>query len=604
MDAEVRNPRDKSLYRAVNKLSPKAEKLREGTVNGAFVDAGHLDRVHNNTNQYIEGRRGTGKTHLLLYLTGLVNGTLMERREAAVYVDVRELHVESGKLDRSPDGTARRVFRELLSSIESRLRELDSSVLFHNSIPVERDPWERQAMERSREALAKLREAAGGRAIQTSKQGTTESSLSSTVSEVRGAQLSLDNEMRVAGKLGVEEQSAHEAKSEVRQVDVFSIDFREVRRAIEAFLSANSLELLYLNLDEWSSLPLEAQPLFAEYLKRAFAPSKSIVMKIAVLPYQTKLNRHAEGGRIEGLEKQGDIYLGLDLDNEFVFGRHPERSLNVLARLLHNHLRFIVEEVDGAEKAGHLFDTDPASTVEWLFSVAAFRRLLVFSQGNPRDFLALFRAAYISFYDKSQDRIGTPLVEGSAKELGIEKLENIRENDEAYSLFNEIISRVLQREKKSAFMVNASRTNHPLLGFLIHQRVLHVWDKSYSSPNAKGERFLVVAIDHSVIAEHLRSPNYRGLMELPFSEEARQRLEQEKEDLDVKRKLLNVEKPDKRTVRYTLIDDSIFDRGRVRICSACDSPISPEHPVFLKHGCCPSCGEMVASSPADAASTS
>ena len=127
-------------------------------------------------------------------------------------------------------------------------------------------------------------------------------------------------------------------------------------------------------------------------------------------------------------------------------------------------------------------------------------------------------------------------------------------------MFNSIVAAVLQKEKKSTFVIPVRFSNNPCFAFLVHHRLLHVWDRSYSSANIGGERQMVIAIDHAIIGEHLKAPNYRNLMELPFTDEAILRLEKAREHQEWVKKLLSAEKPDKRSARYISVPESIFLR--------------------------------------------
>jgi hypothetical protein len=585
----TRIARDSAIYRAVNHLAHKAEKLDEGIVTAAFVDMGHVDRIRNPTSQYIEGRRGTGKTHLLMYLASDVNLRLRDEKAIAAYLDVRGLRAESGEEPGDARGTAKRIFRELVAGIVAELRDIDSRYLWHNEVPTSRSPDEWRAAQRSREALAALENALRGEPIATRPPKVTEENAISSSREGKlGVDLSLGSQvtspLKVAATANASLSQGSSSQIEETSEYEYRLAFGAIRQALEAFLAANDLACLYVCIDEWSSIPMGSQPLVAEYIKRTLLTSEKIAVKIAVLPFLSRLNTVVDGEQV-GFDRGGDIYAGLDLDNELVFARHPVRSQSLLTRLLFNHLKFLSEQADS------IFYATPEEAIEDLFTDPALRRLLVFSQGNPRDFLTLFRHAYLSFYDSTAQEIGTRAVELAAKTFGIEKLENIRENGDAQELFNRIIEDILQKERENTFLVHTRHAQHDSLLFLIHHRALHVWDESYSSPNVAGERFMVVAIDYSIISEHLKSPGYRQILELPFTDDAISELRQEKERRDIADRLLSTEKPDKRSARYKLLSDTHFKAPHRTTCHKCGEEYSQKHPVVEKAKICPHCAE-------------
>src|SRR5205823_14961981 len=80
------------------------------------------------------------------------------------------------------------------------------------------------------------------------------------------------------------------------------------------------LRLRHLNIliDEWSTLDptgsLMMQPLFADYLKRSFAGSSLISVKIATNRHQTRFSNRGPAGCYTGLELGADIFEAVNLD--------------------------------------------------------------------------------------------------------------------------------------------------------------------------------------------------------------------------------------------------------------------------------------------------
>jgi len=391
----------------------------------------------------------------------------------------------------------------------------------------------------------------------------------------------------------------------VEQQFEYRVAYAEVAKKIEQFLEINGLERCYVVIDEWSSIPRGVQPYFAEAIKRSFFPSPRIVLKVGTLPFQTRFGTidvpegaKGEGDRMTiGFERNGDIFQGIDLDDDLVFVKNPERSLALFRCLLHNHLSYALEKTGGQEKQQA---ASAEEMVEAFFTEKAFPRLLAYAHGNARDFLTLFRKSFLYFRDGSADQISTPHVDRAAKDFALEKLDGIKENVVAYACFNDIVSRVLHAQKSNGFLVDTELASNETLLFLVHNRVLHVWDRSYSSPNHAGKRFLVLSIDFCILSDHLKAPNYRKLFEalpLPIGggKPAALSKKSEADEKTGQRKLSALVAPDKRMVRYQVLPASFFERAPVAArCGRCDGTFSPEHPVAKKHRLCPLCGEALA----------
>jgi ribosomal protein S27E len=187
-----------------------------------------------------------------------------------------------------------------------------------------------------------------------------------------------------------------------------------------------------------------------------------------------------------------------------------------------------------------------------------------------------------------------PAVEAGAKAFGMEKLENLREDRPAQNFFDKIIAEILQKQKKVAFLVSTRHAGDTSLRFLVHHRLLHVWDESYSSPSFSGERFMVLSIDYCIVVEHLKAPKYRTALALPFTEEAAAEIADAKEDVALLARFLDSEKLDKREVRYVVLPDSLFSTAERVRCTNCKNEYSEDHPVVRQFRVCPHCAQTLA----------
>src|SRR5207248_231400 len=85
--------RQRHLNQALLRISRRAESTDRATLTKTFVTAGSFSAMlHSTDHQIIYGRRGTGKTHAMLYLSDLVDSA----GDLAVYLDLRTLGSAGG----------------------------------------------------------------------------------------------------------------------------------------------------------------------------------------------------------------------------------------------------------------------------------------------------------------------------------------------------------------------------------------------------------------------------------------------------------------------------------------------------------------------------
>ncbi len=591
--------RAQTMLQAVAEIAPKSEQLDRAVLLDAYVNMGHAEKCLTPTHQYIDGRRGTGKTHLFGFLAESVNATVRTQAHCAVYIDMRTLLLESG--DRpGPKVEARRVFQELILGIADRLREVAAKELWQNDVPTARTAWEKKVAEQSHAAIDTLFRAAINGVHRPVKRGESRTEQVDETEKEAGASASAE-----VGTGGLDAQSVRLGgvakwlkKATTRTEEVKSsaraVSYSQIRQAIESFLEVNDLERLYLLVDEWAFISLDAQPYLADLFRRTFLPSRRIAVKIATLPFQTRF-AVTEKKLTVGFERNGDIYPAIDLDADLVFQRNPERSDRVLSAVLHQHLSLAFRKVGGKEED---FPKTADATIDALLTPNAQVRLLKFSHGNPRDYLTLFRKAYINWREARSDRITVDHVTSAARDFGAEKLESLKEHQPGSELFRGVIKEILHGKHKAVFMVREKLAESVPLQFLIHNRVLHVYDRSYSSPSYPGERFVVVAIDYCVLVDHLHAPNYRHILQAPdvALETAMASGKKKGEAIgNWVKLLLDLQDPDRRSIRNTVLPDSYLEEtANAGTCGACGQLVNGRHPVTRKLGVCHHCGEPLA----------
>ncbi|WP_437574201.1 hypothetical protein [Sorangium sp. So ce887] len=590
------NYRDIVIFQAVCDLVPKSEQLARDVLLDAYVNMGHAEKCTTPIHQYIDGRRGTGKTHLFGFLAESINTKINKDLHCAVYVDARDLAIESGESE-SPKIAARQMFRELILRIADGLRDIAARELWQNEVPTERSEWEKRVAENSHRAIETLLTAAVVGVDRPMALGTSKSTTSDHESKEAGVSIeaSLSHDPSSAGATAkglLGWLKKREQKTETQYLSARRVSYVAIREAIEQFLDANDLERLYVLLDEWAFFTSSVQPYLADLIKRTFLPSKKIAVKIATLPFQTNF-AISEGPDTVGFERNGDIYQAIDLDADLVYQRNPERAARVLPAVLHKHL------VHALRRIPRHMVTLPTSAdhfLDELFTEEAHVRLLKFSHGNPRDYLNLFKKAYLYWRESEAPKINVDNITSAARDFGAEKLDSIKENVAGSALFQGILKEILQVKHQGVFMVREHLASSVPLQYLVHNRILHIYDRNYSSPTYSGERFVVLAIDYCVVVDHLNAPNYRHILKASdvVLKEAREAgVEPEQTLPDWVEKLLELQDPDRRKIRNTVLPDEYLRSPDERSCPHCRAHFPEDQPVFKKHHMCPQCGEVI-----------
>lgn len=159
--------------------------------------------------------------------------------------------------------------------------------------------------------------------------------------------------------------------------------------------------VLYLPIDEWSSLPLDVQPYLAEFLRRSFLPLPHVAVKIASLEYRSDFSITTPNG-VVGFEMGADISAFLDIDDYYVYDRNPEGITDAFADMLVKHLNNELPE-GYLEQLG--VKTGPEFASKVFTERKAFQELVRASEGVARDLINIFSKAYFVGHRKGKDKI-------------------------------------------------------------------------------------------------------------------------------------------------------------------------------------------------------
>ncbi|GIM47301.1 hypothetical protein DNHGIG_28500 [Collibacillus ludicampi] len=239
-----------------------------------------------------------------------------------------------------------------------------------------------------------------------------------------------------------------------------------------------------LFLDDFYQIPIEKHPRIIHFLHDVYKNCKgsAFSFKICTLPNRLKLNY--EGDEILSPK---DDFSTINLD----------RNLSELDSLK----QYLLEIICSIKQELHLQTRE----IEQLFSSdETLLYLIVASGGVPRDFLLMFRDVIEIAKINSKETVGKVEIYSVVNEFRKDKDENIEvDTDITPELIEEakskIKSEIVDKLNTNVFLYPHSLLEHDeaLLRNLVNSRYLHIIKDSVSSENRKKEMFTAYLVDMS-----------------------------------------------------------------------------------------------------------
>lgn len=482
--SNILNLHDDLWAKIFSDLEARAEKDLD--TKSTFVDPrGILQDIQGKANAQLIGRRGTGKTSILLKLYqenyGLFKKGLMYKGKQEflpIYISVGALQKiapfeqQSSSIESESDpelraaNNYRRFLHALLTGTQSEMPGLIHYVELENMGPFTR-----------RKALKKLR------ALEDYlKQGEDQiQSVEREYSETRKSAAGIG--AKASGKISPASQSASvEVSSLLRAVVEQSQGGRVLAKAklvlsevstklLEVVRSLRCKRLLIL-LDEWSSgqNPTTSQPFFLELLKNSFVSQPSIAIKMAVVPekyveYDTSFQT--------GLEPGGAYFAPVDLDDLRPYGENYSKVSDVMTEILSAHLLArLTQSINRIPKL--LREGVPTN---FLFSnEQALQDAIVASEGNIRDFILICAKIYSQFRKQKGSAKFEPLTvhRGVSEHFKLQKWVKVQDEDVRKSFINICLQVHISNHSREIRIRDTSNTSiTDILTKLREARLLH-----------------------------------------------------------------------------------------------------------------------------------
>jgi hypothetical protein len=460
---------------------------QHGNYLGLFVDTGHLHLLRNPDWQVVYGRRGTGKTFLLGVLQEEAARSLTESRIMSIFVTAQDCLVSPVGRE-VPDKIRAlgyfQTFIELLTDrVAGSVDRLTADTSFLDTLTGRRHHLLDRIVELQYDLLDAAQQGAPVLAYSSferkkSEQRTRTRARSTTI----GAEARLGTKERAAGAnagLARNSQSGSTDQIATNHESGAVPRFAVVRQKLIELLGVLRLRHLNILIDEWSTLDPTAslllQPLFADYLKRSFAGSSLISIKIAANRYQTRFSNRGAAGRYTGLELGADLFEAVNLDRAVLDRRDRESFFELLLfkRLLHREPELAV------------FETRDHGRPDDQFVLSIFRDRQTFSElvhgseGIPRNFLILVNDLVRRHAHRADRQWSMADVQLCLRERSLEGQCDIEYHSEASQLLSPCIRETVLRTGARLFLVDktAKETLDRALAELLEKRIIHEYPR-------------------------------------------------------------------------------------------------------------------------------
>jgi hypothetical protein len=473
---ELDDPRFKKLQELIR----RSFRVRENRT-PVYVDvADHLDRVALDQHQIIFGRRGSGKSCLLIYY----------RRAVAPRSKVHTSYINADTIKTLdyPD-----VLIRLLLSIFEQL-------------PSRR--WWKRILRRDRpaaEVIRGLRELLdlpleSTLTVTVAENSTTTDAINAGVSQ-GPAQVGV-SATQAAGTSREEVRQSQEQK--VRVVEARLLDYK---RVIQDEVTAASMEYGVFVIDDFYLINPRYQPDVIDYLHRLLRDT-DLYLKVGTVRHRTRLLRTSP------------IHVGVQ-ENQDVDAMSLDQTLEDIAQT-----RGYLEEM--LRKLGQQVGLDDAPAI---MSEQARNDLALLSGGVPRDYLTVFVDGLTNARRLPERQRVTPtdVRKAAADLIQSTKLRDLRtdagaEKPALETLFVDLVNFCLTDRRKTAFLLSkddiaAHPEMHDLILQLMDFKLIHLVDESTSAASGRPGRYEAYTLDFALFME----PRRRNIEIVRFWETDEQR---------------------------------------------------------------------------------
>ena len=462
--------RHQHLNQALLRIPRRAESSDRNTLSATYVAAGSFAALlHSSDHQILYGRRGTGKTHALMYLSDL----LVDTGDIPIYLDLRTIGSAGGLYSDSSQSAAARGTHLLVDTLEA----VHDGLL---TVAVDRDVTDSAGLLDHLDALAEA-------ATKVKVVGEVERATTVGGSTELSGEVTLSSSPRLSGS----RRRSLTAESRLLRTGVehHHVLFGPLTRALRGITRALGEARLWLLLDEWSSIPRDLQPFLADLLRRSVLPIGGITVKIAAIERRAQFALPAAAGDYLGIEVGSDAASAVNLDEFLAFDHGRARAREFFAQLFYNHawLRLTTMIKDPPP--------DAESFIDETFRRGAFVELVRAAEGVPRDAINI---AALAAQHAHNEPIAIPDVRRAARDWYLrDKQTAITANEPARATLRMLVDEVIGNRRSRTFVIDQEAgQRHSTIEDLHDARLLHLLRRGITDPSHPGTLYDGFAIDY------------------------------------------------------------------------------------------------------------
>lgn len=477
---------DPSIKTAIQNIARRAERIDSQGAVESFYDCNIISHLDNFNHQIIQGRRGTGKTHTLFVL----KHKLESEKCHCIYFDCKTAGSAATISDKQfPEKhRAIQLIRDFLFDFHRDLTnyfgDSENDISIHNCSEIT-------------VLLKILRSECYAKDDTINNYERIESNTLTQSETIRGGVSLSFSSTPTAGleyNEDIQEGRKSEAEHKTSGTSYNKIVFPNIFRCIKRLSEITGKDFVIL-IDEWSNVPIDIQPHFAEFLRHCFIPNPHTTIKIAVVRGRAQYCIR-DKGIIYGLEIGPDINVAMDLDDLYMCDRNPAKVYSNLYKILWKHLR-------ASGVIGNMSDADFRAT---LFQDLESSVLLVrASEGNPRDFITIMDHCIIDMdgLGDSSGWINSETVYNAANEwYRIEKEHALTQKQKKF--LSELTTYVVSKNHTRGFIIEETLLEHPAIKSLIDTRVLHVAQTGRRFSVIDKEDMAILVLDFGTYSRFLK----------------------------------------------------------------------------------------------------
>ena len=489
----MRTEMNGNVNRALMRAYRRAEDADDDTLAKTFVSIPPLESMlRSPQHQIVYGRRGTGKTHILRYLTNSERW----RNRAAIYIDLRTIGSSMGVYGDTQLPLAARATALLVDVVQAVHAHIFELTLTDASF-----------VDRLNEIGPKLDAlAAAATQVEVAGEIESESTLSSSTGAERGGSASVEISATPKVTAGLKRKRSDGQSSQTRRtqrgLERLHVSFGQLYTALRGLVGALPHRTLWILIDEWSSLPRDLQPFLADLLRRSAFTVSGITVKIGAIERRSNFIERGNQGDYIGIELGADTSASIDIDDYLTFEDDRKEVQDFFSSLLFNHAKQLMSE-EGK-------DPGFPSAQEFIriaFSDGpAFPTLCFFAEGVPRDALQI---ASIAASLAQHRPISAGDVDGSNRQYFRRDKEG-RLSRAAVEALNQVIERCVESDRRVIALRRPSQSTSEVVQELFDFRLLHRRAQRTSIPERPiSEKYDLFMVDLGCFEDLLRNGRLR-----------------------------------------------------------------------------------------------